>query len=78
MRKTKKHLQSEIFDKKFLFLSLFLTIAGLVSLADASAPLAARTFGDTFYFLKQQLIWALIGVALLFVTMKIRTAFSTF
>lgn len=54
-------------DNQLLILTLVLTFLGLVAVADASAPQALAQFGDKFYFLKQQGVWALGGVALMFV-----------
>ncbi|OGM03696.1 cell division protein FtsW [Candidatus Woesebacteria bacterium RIFCSPHIGHO2_01_FULL_39_32] len=71
MRKNKLQRQASTIDKKFLLLSLFLTVVGLVALADASAPLAQRNFGDKFFFLKQQIVWAGVGIVLLFIASKI-------
>ena len=55
------------FDKKFLILTLLLTVLGLIALTDASAPSALNDFGDKYYYLKQQLIWGVTGIALLFI-----------
>ncbi|MEK7526267.1 MAG: putative lipid II flippase FtsW [Patescibacteria group bacterium] len=48
-------------DKLLFFLTLGLTVLGLVAIADASAPLALSSFGNSFYFVKQQAISAVIG-----------------
>lgn len=58
-----------------LFLTLLLTGLGLIAVADASHPLALRNFGDRFYFIKQQAIWAAIGVALMLSFSKIKYTF---
>ncbi len=53
-------LQSKQFQ---LFGSLFLLIAvGLIVLFSASYPRANVLFGDSFYFVRRQLIWISIGV----------------
>lgn len=62
-------------DTKLLFLVLGLTVLGLIAVADASAPLAARDFGDQYFFVKQQATWAVIGLIGLFVTSKIPYTF---
>lgn len=49
-------------DGRLLVLALALTALGLVIIADASAPQALNSFGDKYYFVKQQGIWALVGV----------------
>jgi len=48
-------------DKNFFYITLILTVVGLIVVADASAPQALNTFNDKYYFLKQQSGWALIG-----------------
>lgn len=48
---------------------------GLVAVADTSAPLALSTFADSFYFVKQQLIWTGIGLVIFFVSLKIHYSF---
>lgn len=63
------------FDWQFALLILILTFLGIVFIADASAPQAIRHFDDRFYFLKQQAIWAGIGIFLFFVISKINYRF---
>ncbi|HEX6977316.1 MAG TPA: putative lipid II flippase FtsW [Patescibacteria group bacterium] len=58
-------------DRGFLILTIVLTIVGLLAVADASAPQAQAFFHDSFFFVKQQLIWALAGFIALFVTANI-------
>lgn len=67
-RKSSTKLNS--FDNKLLVLTLVLTIVGLVVLADASAPLAERQFSDKFFFVKQQAVWAFVGLIALFTFSK--------
>lgn len=62
-------------DTRLLFLVLGLTTVGLIAVADASAPLAARDFGNKYFFVQQQAVWALIGVVALFVTSRIPYTF---
>lgn len=55
---------------------LFFSVVGLLGLGivmvySASAVSAYVNFGDSYYFLKRQLIWALLGLTALFVTMNI-------
>lgn len=67
--------QKASFDKSLLFTVLGLTFIGLVAVADASAPQALNVFSDKYYFIKQQLIWAGIGLAALFACFKINYKF---
>ncbi len=59
---TEKHTNpTKKVDRILFFLTLGLTILGLVAIADASAPLALSSFGNSFYFVRQQAISAVIG-----------------
>lgn len=49
-------------DKTLLYLILALVTIGLIFIADISAPQALNFFNDKFYFFKQQIIWAGIGI----------------
>ena len=53
--------------RNILTLTLILLAIGLIAVADVSAPLALRQFSDKFYFVKQQLVWSVIGLTGLFV-----------
>lgn len=48
--------------RTFFILTIVLLLLGFVAVADASAPQAQNYFGDSFYFLKQQLIWGGVGM----------------
>lgn len=67
--------QKKTSDRTLLVLILLLTAVGLVAVADASAPLALSTFGDKFYFVKQQAIWGVFGLILLFIFSNIHYSF---
>jgi len=55
-----------------LFILVFLLSAiGIAMSYSASAVLALNTFGDSFYFLKRQLLWVLIGFISLLVFQEI-------
>lgn len=62
-------------DKKLLLYALVLTTLGLIAVADASAPVALSVFSDKFYFLKQQAVWAAIGIAALFIASMVHYSF---
>ncbi|MFC1710479.1 putative lipid II flippase FtsW [Patescibacteria group bacterium] len=70
LKKQKKEI-----DKRLLIVTLLLVAIGLVSVADASAPQALNTFGDKYYFIKQQAMWAVLGIVALFVFSKIKYTF---
>lgn len=71
MKKVKLQMQKRSGDKNLLILVISLVILGLIAVADVSAPQALNMFGDKFYFLKSQLVWAGIGIVVLFATAKI-------
>ncbi|OGV91106.1 cell division protein FtsW [Microgenomates group bacterium RIFCSPLOWO2_01_FULL_46_13] len=49
-------------DYLFLGLALFLTLFGLLMVFDASVVEAYQLYGDKFYFVKSQAIWAGLGL----------------
>ncbi len=53
-------------DWVFLSIAVTLLILGLVILSSASSALAFSIFNDSFHFLKQQSIWAVLGIAVMF------------
>lgn len=52
-------------DTSLLLIALALTCIGVVMVYSSSAIMAAERFHDGFYFLKRQLIFALVGVVVL-------------
>lgn len=70
MRTTLKNQKDKI-DRNLLAVTLVLTVLGLIAVADASAPQALSFFSDKFYFVKQQAIWAIFGVLVLFLASRI-------
>lgn len=52
--------------KPLIILPVILTILGLFFIFEASSISAYREYGDSFFFLKRQLIWAAIGVITMF------------
>ena len=67
--------QKKVWDRTLFFLTITLSILGLIAVADASAPQALSAFNDKFYFVKQQLAWGAIGIILLLVVSKIHYSF---
>ena len=59
------------FDAWLLTTVLALLCVGLVMVYSASSFLAARYYGDASYFFQKQLVWALLGVVVMIVTMRI-------
>ena len=52
-------------DTPFLIMVLFLLGFGLVMLASASYVSAYYKYGDSYYFIKRQAIWAILGIAVM-------------
>ncbi len=67
--------KNNLIGNRILIVLILLTVLGLVAIADVSAPLAQRQFSDKFYFVKQQVLWAFIGIILLFVFSKVHYLF---
>lgn len=68
-RKTTVHKVS--IDKPLLWLTVLLTVIGILAVSDASAPQAQAVFSDPFYFAKQQIIWSIAGFLALIVASRI-------
>ena len=55
----------------WMIVSILLILAiGLVMVYSASAVLAFHDFGDKFYYVKRQVLFAALGIAAMFVTMN--------
>ena len=61
-----KEASAKSADRLFLLLLAILLIFGLVMLASASSPAGYSKFGDTFYFIKKQLLFGLLPGFFLF------------
>lgn len=70
-----KKKQSMEYDKGLFWLALLLTLLGLVAVADASVPQALANFNDKFFYLKQQIVWALVGVSMMLIFSKFNYTF---
>lgn len=64
-----------IFDRKLLFVTVSLLALGLVMVGSASISTAASKLDQPFYYFNKQCIFALIGIALAGVTASIRLSF---
>jgi cell division protein FtsW len=73
--KAKLKKQSTGIDRTLFYLIVILTVLGLIAVADASAPQALNVFDDKFYFVKQQVIWAVLGFFFLLIVSKIKYSF---
>lgn len=59
------------FDVYLFFTTLMLVFIGIVMIFSSSAILAKERFGDTYYFLKRELIYFVLGLVGLFITKRI-------
>ncbi len=79
MEKTNNEKQSLILKGKmdigFLFLVLLLLVVGLIMLFSASYPYAYSYFDDSYYFIKKQVIFAVIGIVGMLAVSKINVHF---
>lgn len=63
-------------DRLFLIYILILVLFGLAILVSASAPYGYSKFGDTYYFVKRQIVYGLLpGLFLFFVLARFRSDF---
>ncbi|OGM24921.1 cell division protein FtsW [Candidatus Woesebacteria bacterium RIFCSPHIGHO2_02_FULL_38_9] len=67
--------QKFAYDRGLVVLTLILTFLGLVAIADISAPQAQNLFSDSFYYVKQQIVWVFIGLFIFFSASKIHYSF---
>ena len=63
--------QKKTVDRQLFFLTIALVSLGLIAVADASAPQAINIFNDRFYFVKQQIIAAVVGFVALVIASRI-------
>ncbi len=59
------------FDRVLLFAILALVVGSVVMVYSASSVVALTTYDDPAFFMKRQVLWALIGLALMMVVMRI-------
>ncbi len=70
-----KEKESGCFDYVLLTVVVLLIVLGILTLASASAPISQQKFGIPYFFLRQQLLWLVIGTILAFLAFKIRLNF---
>ena len=64
-----------LFDIKLLTVALLILCVGLVMVESASITMADRSLESPFYYLKRQLISAMIGISAAFLVTRIRLAY---
>jgi cell division protein FtsW len=58
-------------DKTLILVTLTLLVIGVVMIYSASAVLAGRQYGDSLFFIKRQMLWALIGLTAMVVMSRV-------
>ncbi|MFW6381546.1 MAG: putative lipid II flippase FtsW, partial [Bacillota bacterium] len=58
-------------DYLIIFVVLTLLTTGLIMIVSASSVRSYNVYGDSFYFFKHQLVWAILGIILMFVLMNL-------
>jgi cell division protein FtsW len=54
-------------DRSLVLLTLLLMVTGVVMIYSASAVLAGRQYGDSLFFFKRQMLWAVVGLVAMMV-----------
>lgn len=66
----KNIIEKRAFDYPLLLIVFLLVGIGLIAILSASAPYAYLRYGDHYYFLKNQLKWLMIGLALMWLASR--------
>jgi len=59
------------YDRALLFAILILLVVSVVMVYSSSSVVALTTYNDPAFFMKRQLMWAIVGLALMAITMRI-------
>jgi cell division protein FtsW len=59
------------YDRTLLFAVLALVTLSVVMVYSASSVVALTTYGDPMFFMKRQVLWAVVGLALMAVAMRV-------
>lgn len=62
-------------ESRLWLAALSLVAIGLLNVYSASMPLAVANYGDSLYFFRRQLVWALLAVVAALITLQIPLAF---
>lgn len=62
-------------DKPLLWLTVLLSVIGILAVSDASAPQALAVFGSSYYFARQQVVWSILGFLGLIVASNIHYSY---
>ena len=64
-------VKKKALDYGLLIVVLVLLAIGLVMILSASAPYSLRTEGDSYFYVKKQLFFAVVGIICMFIISKI-------
>lgn len=67
-----KKSYSNNYSRLIIFLSLFVSLLGVLAIYNASIVESFNTFGDKYHFAKAQLSWVFIGLIVFFIVSKIQ------
>jgi len=67
--------KSNKMDYSFLLIVFFLLSYGLIMVFSASSATAHYQYGDAYYFVKRQFIWAVIGVGIMLMVSRVPISF---
>ena len=59
------------YDRTLLFAVLMLLVVSVVMVYSSSSVVALTTYNDSAFFMKRQLLWGIVGLALMALTMRI-------
>lgn len=65
------NMRKRTIDKGLLFVILFLCLFGVLMVFSASNVVALYKYNDSYYFVKRQILFLVIGISLMFVVSKI-------
>lgn len=66
-KKYKLNIQRQEVDSPLLMTVVFLVFFGLIMVYDSSVVQSLKDHGDQFYYIKQQLIWVVLGIVSAFI-----------
>ncbi len=70
-KKPRDDKQRSAVDAPFLIIVLILVVFGLIMLFSASYATALYRFGDSFHFIKDQVLFAVVGVTAMFIASRV-------
>jgi len=68
--------ENDTFDNTLFFVTLILLGVGIIMVYSASAIIAEERFADHIFFLKKQIVWAMLGLFALYIFSRIASSYS--